>query len=123
MRTGFALAIAGGAMTPIFFYMLWMKTNDAKYPFVRRMFQGCRLMISGIVTIFSLTFLMLTTFAEANANNTRPDTIFGLLGVFSIWVSEMCLAVFFLMISRPQATAMPGEVPAAQPGMTTQTLQ
>ena len=106
MRTGFALTVAGAFLAPIFFYMVWTKTNDALLPSVRRFFIGSRFIVSGMVSIITLATMLIDVFQDRSQGfGSSAELVMPLLGVFSVWGTEMCLSVFFLMTSRPRSTA------------------
>lgn len=123
-RTGWGLAVAGLLLSLLHFALVKSMTNDSRRPAPRRFFLGWRLVIHGLMFVFTVAGLIVTMFQKDFGNDNTRNTFLGLL---LIWGPSWLIHLILLRVAsdvlyRPARATVPnptfsspGGLPAEAP--------
>jgi hypothetical protein len=106
-RSAAALAASGVLFALVFWCLLMTRTNDRKYPAVRRTYVGGRLAVCLLVVFAAVTGMALTL-AQKDLKMEPAEL---LTGVLIVWLPASALHMFLFQ----QATTRPTEPPDPTP--------
>jgi hypothetical protein len=95
MRTGWALASSGFVFSIVFGLATQLGTNVRRFPAVRRVFVGWRLVVAGIAVVAAVTTLLIWLFMKDQPDNKMYEIA---LATLDVWVPT--LAVHVILMQR-----------------------
>jgi hypothetical protein len=93
MRTGWALASSGLLFSVVFGLMVQLGTNVRRFPAVRRVFVGWRLVVAGIAVVAAVTTLAVWQFTKDPPDNRIYE---GALATLAVWAPALAVHVFLM---------------------------
>jgi hypothetical protein len=97
-RLGAALMFAGFTFGLVQFVLIHMATNNRKFPLVRRVFGGWRMVIAGMVMLTSFILLVQLLFQE----NVQPNAIQDAFAVLCVWTPAWLIDLILLRTRSQQ---------------------
>lgn len=86
IRVGFAMLVSGATVIGLNIWIILTRTNESRWPAVRRIYTGARLAISGLVGIVAFTALLIILFMSDEYAGDKSEVISVFLGVLFVWV-------------------------------------
>lgn len=109
-RAGFGMVLAGVILGLGQFWLLYSRTNDRRWPAVRRSFVGSRSIVHGIVVTTAVTIAFVVGLQEATEalSDIRKRILVTCLGVLGVWGTSLTIHLGLLFRYTRQAD-VPGE--------------
>jgi hypothetical protein len=93
MRTGWALAASGLVFTAVFGLATQLGTNVRRFPAVRRVYVGWRLVVAGIAVVVAVTTLLYWLFMKDQPDNKMYEIA---LATLAVWAPTLAVHVFLM---------------------------
>lgn len=107
-RTGLGLLVAGTIMGLIELWLIHSRTNDRRWPAVRRSFVGSRAVVHGIVVTAAMTGAFVVGFQEAGDGEVKKNLLTTCLGLLGVWGFSLVIHLSLLFWYTRQSD-VPGE--------------
>lgn len=109
-RTGLGLLVAGTIMGLIELWLLHSRTNDRRWPAVRRSFAGSRTVVHGIVVTAAMTGAFVVGFQESGDGDgeVKKNLLTTCLGLLGVWGFSLVIHLSLLFWYTRQSD-VPGE--------------
>jgi hypothetical protein len=93
MRTGWAVASSGLVFAAVFGLATTLGTNVRRFPAVRRLFVGWRLMVAGLAVVAAVTTLLIWLFQKDPPDNKAYEVA---LATLAVWAPSLAVHVFLM---------------------------
>jgi hypothetical protein len=93
MRTGWAVATSGLVFAVVFGMTTIFGTNVRRFPAIRRMFVGWRLMVAGVAVVSAVTTLFVWIFSKDQPDNKSYEVA---LATLAVWAPALVVHVFLM---------------------------
>jgi hypothetical protein len=93
MRTGWALVSSGLVFAVVFGLATQLGTNVRRFPAVRRVFVGWRLVVAGIAVVAAVTTLLVWLFMKDQPDNKMYEIA---LATLAVWAPTLAVHVFLM---------------------------
>lgn len=109
-RTGLGMVVAGTLLGLFELWLLHSRTNDRRWPAVRRSFVGSRTVVHGLVVTAALTGAFVIGFQETTdgSGEMKKNMLTTCLGLLTVWGGSLAVHLSLLFIYSRQSN-VPGE--------------
>jgi hypothetical protein len=109
-RTGLGMVVAGTLMGLFELWLLHSRTNDRRWPAVRRSFVGSRTVVHGLIVTAAMTGAFVVGFQETTemSGEIKKNLLTTCLGLLTVWGGSLAVHLALLFIYSRQST-VPGE--------------
>jgi hypothetical protein len=113
-RLGMGLVVGGGIFGLLHLVLLALLRGNRRWPAARRVFNGWRLAIHGLVLLSTFTALAVVFLQE----NPQMQTVRTLVAILTVWVPAWVIDLFLLRLrsKRPRATVPTRPLSLRSPG-------
>jgi hypothetical protein len=109
-RTGMGMVVAGTLLGLVELWLLHSRTNDRRWPAVRRSFVGSRTVVHGLIVTAAMTGAFVVGFQETTepGGEIKKNLLTICLGLLTVWGSSLAVHLTLLFVYSRQSNT-PGE--------------
>lgn len=109
-RTGLGMIVAGALLGLVELWLIHSRTNDRRWPAVRRSFVGSRTVVHGLIVTAAMTGAFVVGFQETTeaGGEIKKNLLTTCLGLLTVWGGSLAVHLSLLFIYSRQSS-VPGE--------------
>jgi len=104
-NAGIAMLFGGLIITTVYRLLIAFRTNDARWPIVRRTFIGFRFMMAAMISAFGLCGTLVLVLVPAAAERMEASDYIAMLAVWSV-AGAIDLYCFFRVLKQPEVPGL-----------------